>query len=212
MTVKDFFSFKANRYFWVNLLAMIGLVGVTLFMVFTGLDIYTHHGEAVVVPDVKGMQKEEAEAFLQKRGLFCLVSDSSYVKNKPSGSILDLTPAAGQQVKEGRVIYLTINSLNTPMQLVPDVADNSSVRQAQARMQSAGFKLTENELVHGERDWVYGVKYKGRQLRIGEKIPTGATVTLMVGGGGSDDAYLDDSLSVSDGAEGGADATDESWF
>jgi len=31
---------------------------------------------------------------------------------------------------------------------------------------------------------VYGVKYKGRQLSIGEKGPAGAGLTLMGGGGG----------------------------
>ena len=64
-------------------------------------------------------------------------------------------------------------------------------------------------------DWVYGVKYKGRQLSIGEKVPTGAVLTLMVGDGG---ALKADSLGVD--AVGGTvepvlsedSAADESWF
>ena len=32
--------------------------------------------------------------------------------------------------------------------------------------------------------FMYGVKYKGRQLSIGEKVPAGAVLTLMVGDGG----------------------------
>ncbi len=214
MTVKDFFSFKANKYFWVNLIAMVVVVCVLLFIVLKGLDIYTRHGEAVVVPDVKGMQMEEAEAFLRNHGLACVVSDSSYVKNKPAGSILDLTPGAGQKVKEGRVIYLTINALNIPLRAVPDVADNSSVRQAQARMLAIGFKLTENELVNGEKDWVYGVKYKGRQLVTGEKVPAGATLTLMVGSGDLQDELSGDSTEVSGTTEDAPApaTTDESWF
>ena len=99
---------------------------------------------------------------LRNHGLVCVVSDSNYVKNKPAGSILELTPSAGQKVKEGRTIYLTINTLDVPLRLVPDVADNSSVRQAQAKILAAGFKLSESELISGEKDWVYGVKYKGR--------------------------------------------------
>ena len=38
------------------------------------------------------------------------------------------------RVKEGRIIYLTINAINIPLQAVPDVADNSSLRQAEARI------------------------------------------------------------------------------
>ena len=102
-----------------------------------------------------------------------------------------------------------------PLKPVPDVADNSSVRQAEARLSAVGFKLTGNEYVSGEKDWVYGVKYKGRQLSIGEKVPAGAVLTLMVGDGG---ALQADSLGV-DSVGGTVEpmlsedsAADESWF
>ena len=55
MTIKEFFSIRQNRYFWVNLIAMAVVVVGLVFGVLKGLDIYTRHGEAVVVPDVKGM-------------------------------------------------------------------------------------------------------------------------------------------------------------
>ena len=115
----------------------------------------------------------------RNRGLVCIVSDSSYVKTLPAGCILEYNPAAGQKVKEGRTIYLTINTIEVPLHIVPDVADNSSLRQAEARILASGFKLAEIQYIPGEKDWVYGVKYKGRQLSIGEKVPTGAVLTLM---------------------------------
>ena len=121
----------------------------------------------------------------RNRGLVCIVSDSSYVKTLPAGCILEYNPAAGQKVKEGRTIYLTINTIEVPLHIVPDVADNSSLRQAEARILASGFKLAEIQYIPGEKDWVYGVKYKGRQLSIGEKVPTGAVLTLMVGDGGA---------------------------
>ena len=87
------------------------------------------------------------------------------------------------RVKEGRTVYLTINTLNIPLQEVPDVADNSSVRQAEARLLAAGFKLTGNDSIPGEKDWVYAVKYRGDSLAIGAKVPIGATLTLVIGNG-----------------------------
>ena len=212
MTIKEFFSFKTNKYFWLNLIAMVAVVILLLFGVLKWLDVYTRHGEAVVVPDVKGMTVGEAEMLLRNHGLVCVVSDSNYVKNKPAGSILELTPSAGQKVKEGRTIYLTINTLDVPLRLVPDVADNSSVRQAQAKILAAGFKLSESELISGEKDWVYGVKYKGRQLSMGDKVPVGATLTLLVGDG--ETQVLDsDSLEIVEDAAGTTDvSTDDSWF
>lgn len=216
MTIKEFFSFKTNKYFWANIIAMIVVVVIILFVALKGLDTYTRHGEAVVVPDVKGMTVEEATKMFRNHGLTCIVSDSSYMKNKPAGIVLDLNPGAGQKVKEGRNIYLTINTLDVPLRPVPDVADNSSVRQAQAKILAAGFKLNEIQIVTGEKDWVYGVKYQGRQLKAGEKIPLGAALTLLAGNGTSD--TLDtDSLDVESGTaeptvSESSSAQDDSWF
>lgn len=182
-----------------------------------GIDIYTHHGEAVVVPDVKGMTVGEAGKVFENKGLACVISDSTYVKDKPAGCILDYNPAAGQKVKEGRIIYLTINAINIPLQAVPDVADNSSLRQAEARILASGFKLNDIEYMAGEKDWVYGVKYQDRVLAMGEKVPMGATLTLMVGNGG-EEMQEGDSLSADEGAEprevvtSESSAADESWF
>lgn len=196
---------------------MIVVIVLLLFGTLKGIDIYTRHGEALVVPDVKGMTVEEAGRVFENRGLTCVVSDSTYVKDKPAGCILDYNPAAGQKVKEGRIIYLTINALNIPLQVVPDVADNSSLRQAEARLLASGFKLNDVQYVAGEKDWVYGVKYQERMLTIGEKVPMGAALTLMVGDGDRE-VLEDDSLSADGGTEiretvsSGDSAADESWF
>ena len=48
MTIKEFFSFKTNKYFWLNLIAMMAVVILLLFGVLKWLDVYTRHGEAVV--------------------------------------------------------------------------------------------------------------------------------------------------------------------
>ena len=217
MTIKEFFSFRQNKYFWVNIIAMVVVVGALLFGALKGVDIYTRHGEAVVVPNVKGMLVGEAEKIFRNRGLSCVVSDSSYVKNQPAGCILEYNPGAGQKVKEGRTIYLTINTLDVPLQVVPDVADNSSLRQAEARILASGFKLNEIQYVAGEKDWVYGVKHNGRELTIGEKVPVGATLTLMVGNGGellqpTDSLGIDTAGDAEAVTPSGSSAADESWF
>lgn len=218
MTIKEFFSFKTNKYFWVNIAIMVVVVILLLFIVLKGLDAYTRHGEAVAVPDVKGMTLDEASKMFRNQGLTCVVTDSNYVKNKPAGIILELKPAAGQKVKEGRMIYLTINTLDVPLRVVPDVADNSSVRQAQAKLLAAGFKLNNVQLVSGEQDWVYGVKYQGRPLTTGDKIPLGAALTLMVGNGMNDSLEVD-SMGIIGGAAEAAEpeaasknAQDDDWF
>lgn len=219
MKVKEFFSFRHNSFFWGNLIAMIVVFALLFWGVLKGLDIYTRHGEAVVVPNVKGMRVTEAAKLLQNQGLGCIVADSTYVKDLPAGCILDYNPSLGQKVKEGRTIYLTINTLNVPLQLVPDVADNSSVRQAQARILASGFKLNEIQHIPGEKDWVYGVKFQERLLTVGDKVPVGASLTLVVGNGRSAPLIIEDSLKIeTEGAEEHTPAApkpgaeEESWF
>lgn len=216
MTIREFFSFKTNKFFWLNIAAMIVVVVVMMFGVLKWIDAYTRHGETVVVPDVKGMTIDEATNMFQKRGLECVISDTRYVKDKAAGTILELKPGAGEKVKEGRLVYLTVNTLDVPLRVIPDVADNSSLRQAQAKLLNAGFKLNEVELVNGEKDWVYGVKYKGRQLATGDKVPMGASLTLMVGDGAGDTLDAD---STETGVGTGETVTsetsttqDDSWF
>ena len=89
-------------------------------------------------------------------------------------------------------------------------------RQAQAKLLSAGFKLNEVQLVNGEKDWVYGVKYQGRQLTAGEKIPMGASLTLMVGDGAGDtveEDSIDIDLDTEEPVASESSSTqDDSWF
>ena len=181
MTIKDFFSFSKNKYFWLNILGMILFIVIAIYATMKGLDIYTQHGKGVPVPNVKGMQLDEAEMLLRNQNLDIVVIDSSYISEYPSGAIVEQNPNVGSRVKKDRLIYVTINSSNAPQRAIPDVIDNCSLREAQAKIGAAGFILGENEYIQGEKDWVYGIKYRGRQLASGEKVPIGATLILVVG-------------------------------
>ena len=39
MTIKEFFSFRQNKYFWINILAMIAVVVLLMFGTLKGIDI-----------------------------------------------------------------------------------------------------------------------------------------------------------------------------
>ena len=209
ISLKDFFSFKNNKVFWVNLIAMPIVVVSVIFGVLHWLDTYTHHGESIIVPNINGLPLEEAGKELNKKNLELEVVDSNYVKGMPAGAVLEQKPVAGAKVKIGRTIYLTINTGEIPKVAIPDIIDNSSYRQAEARLRAMGFKLTEPEYIEGEKDWIYGVKYNGKELTSGEKIPREAVLTLCVG----DDELKGDSIRT-DSLTIQSDKTivDESWF
>ena len=212
ISLKDFFSFKNNRFFWLNLIAMLIVVIAVILGVLNWLDTYTHHGESIIVPNVNGLPLKHAENELSKKTLKIEVVDSNYVKGMPAGAILDQKPAGGSKVKKGRTIYLTINTEEAPKVAIPDIIDNSSFRQAEARLRALGFKMTEPEFIEGEKDWIYGVKYNGKQLSTGEKIPREAVLTLCVGDDKlNSDSLRTDSLFLNTNKDNKA-IVDESWF
>lgn len=215
ITLKEFFSFKKNRFFWLNLIAMIVVVIGACWGTLLWLDHYTHHGEAYVVPNVKNKTLGEAQQALHNQKLEGLVVDSSYVKGLPDGMVLDQNPVGGARVKEGRTIYLTITTSKVPLVKLPDLIDNSSLRQAEAKLKAMGFRLTEPEYVSGEQDWIYGIKYRGRNLMSGDKVPHEAILTLCVGNTAIRDSLAMDStqLMISEGAPANSEAeVDDSWF
>jgi len=177
---------------WGNLLAMILVTVLVIGGVWMGMARYTHHGEGIEVPDVVGVMESDARYSLARLGLEAVVVDSAYNKQRPAGSILEQHPDAGRCVKTGRQIYLTINKELSPTLVFPDIADNSSLREAQARLRALGFRLGPVEYVSGDRDWVYGVKSRGRNVYAGERVPIDVPLVLQVGEGMDELDELDD--------------------
>lgn len=183
MKTKDFFGKFKSGYLWGNLIAMMLVVVALAFGVKYGLDIYTRHGEKIKVPDLSKMAYEKAVQLVESDGLLIQVTDSGYNKHLPADCVLAQTPAPGSEVKQGHVIYVTVNSPSSPSFPIPDIADNSSYREAEAKLMALGFKLLPPKYVVGEKDWVYGVMCRGRQVGAGDMVSIGTPLTLLVGNG-----------------------------
>ena len=186
MNTSEFFSKFKSRYLWGNLAAMVAVVFVVCLGVKYGLDIYTHHGEVVSIPNVRHKTFSDAEYLLKQSGLQVVVSDTGYVPGIKPDCILEQSPAPGERVKTGHVIYLTVNTSHTPTITVPDVIDNSSLREAMAKLSAMGLILTAAAVVEGEKDWVYGLRVKGRHVVAGEKVSVNDYITIEVGSGQRD--------------------------
>ena len=183
MEAKEFFSKFASGFLWGNILAMVLVVVALAFGVKYGLDVYTRHGEGIEVPKVEGMVYQNARALMEERGLYLVVTDSGYNKRLPANSILVQNPGPGMKVKQGHTIYVTVNSPSSPSFAIPDLVDNSSFREAEAKLTAIGFKLTPPQQVEGEKDWVYGILCRGRRVSTGDRISIDSPLTLLVGNG-----------------------------
>ena len=199
MTSRDFFRKLFSRWVWVNILAMALVVIALITGVKYGLNAYTHHGEAILVPNFRGMNIEEARKLMNSYGVNIEVSDSGRNKTLPADCILLQNPVGGSHVKSGRTVYVTINSLSSPMVAIPDIIDNSSLREAESKLRSLGFTLLSPKYVEGEKDWIYGIICRGKNLSTGEKVATDVPIALVVGSG----AYEDDEQLDFVGADGG---------
>lgn len=195
MTSSEFFNKFKSKYLWGNLFAMGVVVALLCVGVKFGIELYTHHGEAILIPDIRYKSFADAERILDDAGLQIEVTDTGYVRNLPPDCILEQSPVSGERVKAGRVIYVTINSDHTPTLTIPDVIDNSSLREAMAKLTAMGFKLGAPQYIPGEEDWVYGILVKGRHVVAGDKVSIDAILTVQVGNGQRDAAdsvnYID---------------------
>lgn len=192
MKVKDFFKKFTSWMLWLNLLGMVLFVVLLLFGVKWWLGYYTHHGEQIEVPDLYSMDYRDATALVEERGLQIVVNDSTYIKELPAGCVVVQSPAKGMSVKEGRMIYVTINSLTIPRVRIPDIVDNCGYREAQARLQALEFRVMPPKLIDGEKDLVYGILMDGRNVRAGDMVARESQLTLIIGNGAyGDDAYGD---------------------
>lgn len=167
----------------VNLLAMLAVVIIIPVVVLSWLDSYTNNGESCVVPDICGMQLDDAKEKLRNSNLDLEIVDYKYKKGADENEVVEQRPLAGSKVKEGRKIMLVMNSLNKPIVTLPSVKDNCSLREAEARLKASGFVISGVLYQDGEKDWVYSVLCDGRELYNGENIARGSSLVLVVGNG-----------------------------
>ena len=183
MKTKEFFGKFCSKFLIWNLIAMALVIILLVVGVNYGLDWYTHHGESIRVPNIEGMRIAKAREMMEECGLEIVVTDSGYNRRLPADCVLSQNPGAGLTVKSGHTIYVTINSSNSPSVAIPDVVDNCSYREAEAKLISLGFKVLPPQYVTGEKDWVYGVLCNGRRVTAGERVSIEQPLTLQIGSG-----------------------------
>ncbi len=166
-----------------NFLGMLFLGIILVIAALLTLSSYTKHGEYIEVPEMRGLSETLALEKIKLQNLRGEVIDTGYNRALPDKTILEQSLAPGTKVKAGRMVYLTINTSKAPTIALPDIANNTSRREAETRLRAMGFKLTAPEVIDGDADWVYEVKSKGRALKSGTRISTDAILTLVVGNG-----------------------------
>ena len=184
--VKKVKEIKPDNWIVKNLILAVLFVVALVILVTVGLNLITHHGKEITVPDFTNMTYREARKEASAAGVKVLVSDSIYVRRLRPGAIYMQNPAAGAQVKKGRKIRVTTNTMVVKQVAMPSLV-GYSMRQAKTELSRAGLVL--GKLIY-TRDIatnnVLKQQYRGRDIKPGTMIQSGSSINLVVGLSSSD--------------------------
>lgn len=177
MNIKTFFS----NWIVKNVLLAVAFVLVFALLANVLLSVMTRHGKEIAVPDFTNMTVQEAARVASSAGVKVVVSDSMYIRRMKPGTVYKQIPDAGEHVKEGRKIRLSINTLRPKQVPMPSLV-GFSLRQAKAELQRNGLKL--GRLIY-VRDLatnnVISQQRFGREIAPGRNISSGTAVDLVLG-------------------------------
>lgn len=170
----------------------LGVIAVGILLLFGGLYFlqrYTNHGATVEVPNLRGQKMEVVADKLAALGLDYEVVDTGYVDTYVGDVVLEQSVEPGVRVKPGRIVTLTINATSARAIALPVLTDNSSRREAEAKLRALGFRNLRVEFTPGDKDWVYSVKVNGQTVNGTTHVPVTSLITLVVGDGVTEESF-----------------------
>jgi eukaryotic-like serine/threonine-protein kinase len=181
MSVKNFLTSKT---FAIQLGLAAVIIIVSGFLLINFLSFKTNHGEEISVPDLSKMQFNIAQEKLEELGLEIVLLDTvDFKENMPPFSIVEQDPKAGNMVKDGRKIYIKLNSGEFNDVILPEFKDKT-YRQIIANFNSLGIKEGKKTYrAHIAKDVVLQVLQNGKSLKKGDKIKKNSTIDFVLGDG-----------------------------
>ena len=163
------------------------LAGALLFVVImvigisVGLNRITRHGKTVTAPDFTNMTLSDAAKAASEAHVGIKVTDSVFVKGLDGGIVYRQSPRAGATVKQGRSIFLTINSIVPRKVVMPNLV-GYSLSEAKAELHNRGLDLGRLRYVRDiATNQVLRQSVGGRDIAAGEQVIAGSAIDLTLG-------------------------------
>lgn len=180
------FTFLKSRKFFIHFGLACATIGVILILSFFSINLYTHHGEAISVPDFSGLTFDQAKRMADDKDFKVEISDSVHFQDKEKGTVVSQVPEPNNKVKTGRTIYLIVNGMEPEKVQMPDLT-GISIRQATADAELFGLKIGKLSYVPDISTTVLEQKFKGKAIAPNTPIIKGSTIDLVVGKGESNE-------------------------
>jgi beta-lactam-binding protein with PASTA domain len=183
----SFFRFIRSKSFFIQIgIALVALF-LFIFLLKWWLGITTNHDQKIEVPDLNKMSLADVETTLKALDLdFIVIDSASFNPKYPKQSVIEQFPDAGDFVKEKRKIYLTLNPSKYRDITIPDL-NGRTKRQATSQLKAIGLEVGKDEDITYVsdigKDVVRGLKFNGRDLKPGEKLPKNSVIDLVLGDG-----------------------------
>jgi serine/threonine-protein kinase len=169
---------------WIPVWGAVFVAGVLLFN-FVLMPMLVHQRGAVIVPDLRMVSETEAQREVSGLGLNLRVDRSDYNAEVPQGYVISQSPRPSETIKEGRSVMVVL-SLGARTQLVPELK-GMSLRQSRAVLSRSNLRVgrVARVLAGGEpREQVLA-----SNPPVGEELPEGDVVDLVVAVGGQKARY-----------------------
>lgn len=177
--LKSFFNWRVL----LNLILAAGVFVGLVYLTFRWLEIHTHHGDELQVPNVVNKSVHDAVKILDDSGLEYEVDSFKYDPRYRPFQVLQIYPAPGSRVKNGRSVTLKVNPRSWAPVSVPDVINKYSGLGFQ-RLDQVGLKVGDTIYEPSiQKDAILRILFKGSTIKPGTKIPRFSIIDVVIGSG-----------------------------
>ena len=182
--MRNFLNFLKSKVFFIQLGLAIVVIVVLVFGILQWLKSSTNHNEFVEVPDLAKLSVTQMRKVIEDADLRYEVLDSAnYNPDYPRFSVIEQNPPAGNKVKQNRKIYVTVNPSGYKKVSVPNIIQ-VTLRNATAKLRAVGLDVQRVTYIDEfGKDMVYRIKYKGKYIEEGYKLPKTSKIELICGNG-----------------------------
>ena len=185
--MKKFLRFFISKQFLLNIAAIVLVWVLIIWIQSMYLDSFTNHDEEIAVPSFYQIHQDDLAEFTSGKDIKYTIVDSVFMDDWPKGTVCwqypQPTDSTGMNVKPGREIQLSVVRTLPQMIAMPKVVDMSQ-RMAETTLQSLGLRTTVSyqPAVEG-KGFVLKQLYNGQPIPVGQPIPKGTRIELVVAKG-----------------------------
>jgi beta-lactam-binding protein with PASTA domain len=181
MTLRNYLT---SRVFFGQAFVAFVILAVLSYLFMHWLTFTTDHGHEITVPNLAKLTEEQVEAKLDDLDLDYVLLDSvDYNSEFPKFSVVEQDPLPGAKVKEGRKVYIKINASGFSSVRIPDLIEKT-YREAVPTLKALGLEEgTITYIPNLGKDMVLEMRYKGRNLKVGDRVLKASKIDLVLGDG-----------------------------